>query len=585
MSRSPTPSAIPTTPSRTPSYNFQVIFGAALNAYKKQTKQDLATHPLSAQLQACNSPSAILNILHEQVDQFNRSRSGDERLNKWLNPTVNVLYAFSEVLGEGIGLVLSPAKLVFAGVGVLLLAAKDVDASQDALVDIFEHIEYFFRRLETFTEVPQTPAMTDVTVKIMVEVLDILAIATKEIKQSRAKKYLRKLAGQTDIEDKVKRLDRLTNEQARMANAQLLKVTHGVDDKLTEVGDGVKGVQGEVRVVGEKVKMVDDKLQGIIDASHATITSFEPSRCQGGKSDGNGSGTSSENGRRHRRREAFVISPVFANGWVSNTTAGDLLLRWQSPPDPSTNHNLACDYRHEGSAEWFFQDRAFEEWIATGSLLWIHGKPGSGKSIISSAIIENIKTLCDGGLASMAYFYFDFRDIDKQARRNLLSSLLIQLSDRSNSRCDILSRLYTAHGNGAHHPNDSVLMQCLTEMLTLPDQAPTYIILDALDECPSTSGIPSARKQVLDLVKDLVGFRLPNLHICVTSRPEVDIEAALAQLAFRQVSLHDESGQIADIANYIKSIVYSESDTAMGRWRSADKDLVIETLSEKADGM
>ncbi|KAH9038295.1 hypothetical protein EDB84DRAFT_1098163 [Lactarius hengduanensis] len=126
MSRSPTPSAIPytfptATPSRTPSFNFQVIFGAALNTYKKQTKQDLATHPLSAQLQACNSPSAILNVLHDQVDQFNRSRSGDERLNKWLKPTVNVLYAFSEVLGEGIGLVFSPAKLVFAGVGVLLL--------------------------------------------------------------------------------------------------------------------------------------------------------------------------------------------------------------------------------------------------------------------------------------------------------------------------------------------------------------------------------------------------------------------------------------------------------------------------------
>ena len=94
-----------------------------------------------------------------------------------------------------------------------------------------------------------------------------------------------------------------------------------------------------------------------------------------------------------------------------------------------------------------------------------------------------------------------------------------------------------------------------------------------------------ARKQVLDLIKDLVDLRLPNLHICITSRPEVDIEAALAPLAFCQVSLHDEHGQKADIANYIRSVVYSDSDTAMGRWRNADKDLVIETLSERADGM
>ncbi|KAH8998270.1 hypothetical protein EDB86DRAFT_827540 [Lactarius hatsudake] len=145
MSRSPTPSAIPytfptATPSRTPSYNFQVIFGAALNAYKKQTKQDLATHPLSAQLQACNSPSAILNVLHDQVDQFNRSRSGDEGLNKWLNPTVNVLYAFSEVLGEGMGLVFSPAKLVFAGVGVLLLVSDLVSPMRPSVISILRQL-------------------------------------------------------------------------------------------------------------------------------------------------------------------------------------------------------------------------------------------------------------------------------------------------------------------------------------------------------------------------------------------------------------------------------------------------------------
>src|SRR6266404_1295697 len=113
----------------------------------------------------------------------------------------------------------------------------------------------------------------------------------------------------------------------------------------------------------------------------------------------------------------------------------------------------------------------------------------------------------------MAYFYFDFRDSNKQARRNLLPSLLIQLSNSSNSRCDILYRLYAAYDNGARQPNESALMQCLTEMLALPNEDPTYVVLDALDECPSTSGIPSARKQVLDLIKDLVDLRLPNLHI------------------------------------------------------------------------
>jgi len=87
------------------SSNFKVIFEKALEAYNRKTKQDIITHPLASQLQACNSPGAILTILQVQVHQFEQSRSGDERLRRWLNPTINVLYAFSATLGEGVGLV------------------------------------------------------------------------------------------------------------------------------------------------------------------------------------------------------------------------------------------------------------------------------------------------------------------------------------------------------------------------------------------------------------------------------------------------------------------------------------------------
>ncbi|KAH9162722.1 hypothetical protein EDB89DRAFT_1860579, partial [Lactarius sanguifluus] len=122
-------------------------------------------------------------------------------------------------------------------------------------------------------------------------------------------------------------------------------------------------------------------------------------------------------------------------------------------------------------------------------------------------------------------------------------------------------------------------------MLALPGQGPTFIILDALDECPNTSGIPSSRKQVLDLIKDLVGLQLSNLHICITSRPEIDIRTALEPLAFHPVSIHDQSGQRKDIEDYIRSVVYADSDTAMRRWREKDKELVIKTLTDRADGM
>ena len=193
--------------------------------------------------------------------------------------------------------------------------------------------------------------------------------------------------------------------------------------------------------------------------------------------------------------------------------------------------------------------------------------------------------MCKAGDASMSYFYFDFRDVNKQDLRNLVSSLLTQLSARSPPRCDILSDLYSAHDEGKNQPSDSILVECLKKMLTLPDQHPIYLIIDALDESSSTSGIPSPREMVLLFLKDLVNLSLPNLHICVTSRPEIDIRNVLKTLNPRQVSLHNQSGQKKDIADYVRSVVYSRSEQIMRRWKTEDKELVIETLSERADGM
>ena len=183
----------------------------------------------------------------------------------------------------------------------------------------------------------------------------------------------------------------------------------------------------------------------------------------------------------------------------------------------------------------------------------------------------------------MAYFYFDFRDVDKQNLSNLLPSLLIQFSARSNPCCDILSRLYSSHDRGVRKPTDQTMIESLKEMLTLETQGSTYIILDALDECPITSTIPSPREEVLDFVDELVGLHLPNVHVCVTSRPEHDIQTVFKDLTLHAVSLHDESGQQDDIVNYVTSFV--RSDRKVRRWREEDKDFLIKTLSEKADGM
>ena len=111
------------------------------------------------------------------------------------------------------------------------------------------------------------------------------------------------------------------------------------------------------------------------------------------------------------------------------------------------------------------------------------------------------------------------------------------------------------------------------------------MIIDALDESPSMSGILSPRETVLQLLEELVDLSLTNLRICVTSRPGIDMRNVLEPLTSCQVSLHDQSGQRNDIADYVRSTVYSSSEQIMRRWKVEDKELVIKTLSERADGM
>ena len=200
-----------------------------------------------------------------------------------------------------------------------------------------------------------------------------------------------------------------------------------------------------------------------------------------------------------------------------------------------------------------------------------------------STIIHDVEGMRAAGLATMAYYYFDFREVKKQDCYGLLSSLISQLSAESDSCFQILSKIYSDHGRGVRQPDIDALKKCITDMLNLPGQAPIYMIVDAIDECPNFPGKPSAREEVLELIEELVDLKLPNVHLCVASRPEMDIRAVLETLTSLKISLHDERGQNEDIVEYIRSVVYS--DWRMRRWKEEDKQFVIDTLSDRADGM
>ena len=187
------------------------------------------------------------------------------------------------------------------------------------------------------------------------------------------------------------------------------------------------------------------------------------------------------------------------------------------------------------------------------------------------------------GLATMAYYYFDFRDVKKQDCYGLLSSIVSQLSAESDSCYNVLSKLYSDNSRGVRKPDIGTMKRCLTDMLSLPGQGQIYIIVDALDECPNFPGTPSAREDVLEFVNETVNMKLPNVNLCVASRPEMDIRLVLEPLTTLKISLHDETGQKEDMVKYIKSVVCSDQN--MRRWKEEDRQLVVDTLSDKANGM
>jgi len=201
----------------------------------------------------------------------------------------------------------------------------------------------------------------------------------------------------------------------------------------------------------------------------------------------------------------------------------------------------------------------------------------------SSSIIQDIKSICEAGSAYVAYFFFDFKNKGKQDARALLASFLVQLSHQSTSFCDTLFGYHSSHQSGSQQPSDRTLIQCLENMLKASGLVPIYLIIDALDECPNATKLPPPREKALELIEKLVKLDLPNLRLCITSRPEVDIRASIEPLATKCISLPDQSEQKKDIEDYVKSVVYS--DRNMRRWRDEDKTLVVETLTEKADGM
>jgi len=288
MSSSPQATVSPST--------FQSIVDALID-YSEKTGIDLANNPFADKLQLSNSPDDILQLLQERENAFKQYRNRNRTLIRCLSPAVRVLHAFSATLGEAVSLV-SHAFLIPSLVSVsvfefnlarspsrqqkqylsalmsslqwvfcaaleyipcdeqIFQTASEVSSSYDALLDLFEYLGNFLKRLEIYTHIPATPLMTDMIIKIMIRLLEVLALATRQIKHGRfgksvityaltmsqgdVVKFAKKLLGESEVEAVLQRLDRLTQEEARMTVAQTLGVVHGLVNNMRIVMEGAE---------------------------------------------------------------------------------------------------------------------------------------------------------------------------------------------------------------------------------------------------------------------------------------------------------------------------------------------------------
>jgi Cdc6-like AAA superfamily ATPase len=251
--------------------------------------------------------------------------------------------------------------------------------------------------------------------------------------------------------------------------------------------------------------------------------------------------------------------------------------RWLSAPDPSSNHTRACYSRLAATGAWFLRSEAFTRWRNQSSLIWLHGKAGCGKTVLSSTIITEIQKTLPTSKMAIAYFYFDFNNIDKQKPDNMIRSLIAQLSGQSTKPFRRLESLFSSCGNGERQPDMENLMEVLKDIIECLDE--TSIVLDALDEC-------SEREELFKRISEVQTWKPQQFHLLVTSRRLPDIEEALAPLTNSQDRVCIQSKVVdADILAYVNERL--QNDQRLSRWRNKPQvqEEIRSQLMEKADGM
>ncbi|KAF8217377.1 ankyrin repeat-containing domain protein [Mycena galopus ATCC 62051] len=275
---------------------------------------------------------------------------------------------------------------------------------------------------------------------------------------------------------------------------------------------------------------------------------------------------------------ADEVSPVpFLKSFLNNNSVHlgqgleEVLCKWlEFPPDTKDRQYELQSLHHETTGGWLLHDPRFVRWKDMPGSLWIKGSSGTGKSVLSSTVIEEIVRTCPNRSAA-AYFYFDFRN-ERQRMDIMLRSIVWQLSGQSPLPYSSLCRLYRTLGNGTIQPQHRHVQQVLENLLTELER--TYIIIDGLDECRKTDW-----KHLNKFIHRLCLPAQNTLHLLFTSQPLGEFQAAFKDVTFIGLGSGFSND---DIRSFVDSEVPRVITWAIGDNHVKD---VTEQIMQKSDGM
>ena len=255
------------------------------------------------------------------------------------------------------------------------------------------------------------------------------------------------------------------------------------------------------------------------------------------------------------------------------------ISKWLEAPDPSTNYNRARRSRQADTGTWFTHSEEFVNWKALdASMLWLHGKPGCGKTVLLSTIISDLLDERQRNHEiTVMYFFFDFNDSMKQKPEQMMRAVVAQLFTSSDETFAELETLFVAHDEGQRRPDPESWISALRGMICKTPQI--FLVVDALDECCDI-------QELLTILSKIKSWNMPNLHILLTSRRLLAIEETLEHLIEPLYRIDIQSRLVnPDISKYVHDRLLA--DPGFRRWQNSPHVLeeIRSLLTAKADGM